>query len=120
MIHNIKIGFRYLLRRKNRTILTILAIFLGVSILMGTLVANDSIKGTLEYQISQKFGYTDIIIFNSSYYYKNSVNYEQVKLRLNELTHLGFTWTAQMKESRNVAFSGNCSISIATFRLSFI
>ena len=109
MSYYIKIGFRYLGRRKIRTILTIIAILLGVSILMGTLVANDSIKGTLEYQITEKFGFTDILILNESYSYKNTINFNEIKENLDNISYLGFTWTAQMKESRSVAFEKNVS-----------
>jgi len=106
-----KIGFRYLLRRKIRTILTILAIVFGVSILIGTLIANDSIKISLEQQIIKKYGYIDIIIVNKTGYYSNSIDYETIKSKFNELSYLDFTWTFQMKEKRTVAFNKNISTS---------
>ncbi|MHA1270207.1 MAG: FtsX-like permease family protein [Candidatus Helarchaeota archaeon] len=111
MINYFKIGLRYLFRRKFRIVLTILAIVLGVSILMGTLIANDTIKGSLEQQLIEKFGYTDIILVNDSKYYTNSINYNMVKDSLSSISHIGFIWTAQMKESRNVAFQKNISTS---------
>ncbi|MHA1752639.1 MAG: FtsX-like permease family protein [Candidatus Helarchaeota archaeon] len=111
MAYYLKIGYRYLARRKIRSILTILAVLLGVSILMGTLVANDSVKGTLEYHLAKKFGYTDIILINSSGYYSNSINYNEIRKDLDNLKYLGFIWTSQMKESRNIAFQPNISIS---------
>jgi len=97
-----KIGFRYLARRKFRTILTILAIALGVSIFMGTLVASDSIQFSLDYQVMKQFGYTDILIVDEASPNSNSIPLASIKQELENISGIQFEWTYQMRQGRPV------------------
>ncbi|HUX98596.1 MAG TPA: FtsX-like permease family protein [Candidatus Deferrimicrobium sp.] len=97
-----KIGFRYLARRKIRTILTILAILLGVSILMGTSIASDSIHGSLNYQVEKKFGYTDFIILDQANPNYNWIPLDSIRNELNNVTGINFKWTYQMRQGCSV------------------
>ena len=104
-----KIGFRYLARRKFRTILTIVAILLGTSIFMGTSVASDSIRASLNYQVTKQFGYTDIIIVNEFSPNTNSFSLTAVRNELENLTGIQIEWSYQMREGRSVTPYPNTS-----------
>ena len=97
-----KIGFRSLARHKFRTILTIIAIVLGVSIFMGTLVASDSIRFSLDYQVMKQFGYTDILIIDESAPNSNSISLTALKNELENISGIQFEWTYQMRQGRPV------------------
>src|SRR5271157_4330861 len=55
-------GLRFLNKRRLRTIMTIMAVVLGVGILTGINVTADSIDGGINAQITAQLGYTDIIV----------------------------------------------------------
>ncbi len=97
-----KIGYRNLARRKFRTILTIVAILLGVSILMGTSVASDSIRYSLNQQVTKQFGYSDIVIVDDDSPNSNSLPLNLMRSELDSISEIEFQWTFQMRERRSV------------------
>ena len=97
-----KIGARYLARRKLRTVLTILAILLGVSIFLGTAIASDSIQYSLNYHVTKQFGYTDIIIVDDDNPYTNSIPLDKIKAEISNISDGNFEWTYQMRQGRTV------------------
>ena len=93
-----KIGFRYLARRKVRTIFTMLAILLGVSIFFGTSIAAESVQYSLNYQVTKQFGYTDILIVNKYNPYTNCIPLENIKQEMKNITGMKDQWTYQMRQ----------------------
>ncbi len=108
-----KIGFRYLARRKFRTILTVTAILLGVSILMGTSVATDSIRYSLNYQVSKQFGYTDILLMDQAAPNSNAIPLDLIREELETITNIQFEWTYQMREYRSATPLKNTPTTMA-------
>ncbi|MHA1279155.1 MAG: ABC transporter permease [Candidatus Helarchaeota archaeon] len=108
-----KIGARYLAKRKLRTALTMVAILLGVSIFLGTAVASDSIQYSLNYQVSEQFGYSDIIIIDANHPYQNSLSLSKLQAELDQIKDVDFEWTYQMRQNRRVTPYHNISTSFA-------
>jgi ABC-type antimicrobial peptide transport system permease subunit len=81
-----------------RTILTILAILLGVSIFLGTSIAAESVQYSLNYQVTKQFGYTDIIIIDKDNPYTNSIPLDKIKEELKNISGLNYEWTYQMRQ----------------------
>ena len=62
-----KMGIQFLNKRRLRTILTVIAIVLGVGILAGVNVTADSIDNAINLQIDQQLGIDDIaVVANNS------------------------------------------------------
>ncbi len=71
-----KIGYRNLKQRKARTALTILAIALGISILVGVNIGSDMIQSSFEGTLDENLGYIDVV---SNIWGYNGPSYQDVK-----------------------------------------
>ena len=74
MLASLKIAYKNLKRRKQRSILTIIAIALGVSIMAGVNMGNDTMTTSLNHAFNEYLGETDLV-----YAWYSGVSYQAVK-----------------------------------------
>jgi len=75
-----QIAWRNLMRRKLRTLLTIMSVMIGVSSTLGVIASVDSAKKTLPLYLKAAFGKADYSIFGTEAYFPEEVHQEVRKL----------------------------------------